>query len=575
MVYTLKIPIAVGHSSVDALRNEFVRLRKELGKLLSREEVFDIGEQEMKIIQSFDEKTLVRQVQSLEEKVAAQKRFLQLYEEMSQESSTHPTPVAAAAMNADSSSTAASTDDPAVDLLVEDLSRLRASGLPPAQEFILRKMFDEAKRQSAWGTAQLVKCGTSSAISEVVDIHGFAVRDKEASADAPIADSVIVKLPKGFFDSADQPSTSACKPSEPLKTCLAVSLPLEGVMELLSLTSEPRHYTIFAAEGMKPHFTTFPSPWYIPAGIRLEERHVQTTDVLLKPPYVHRVFTFSKGFDPRRQVLASDLANTENFIDFTDGQVWPPVVIRKRPFNLPLPTVYGIYEEANNFGGCCQGYCKERQEPQGCECTDGCLDETTCACRQKTLKRHANECPKSLRPKNVVCEFGTLTERIPTGIYACNHNCRCRNTPASSILPSFPACTNMIVRRGSAIPKEMWRTKEMGWSVRTLVDIPKGAFVVTTYHANLNFPLLGRKRPFVVDGKFYGNVAAFINHSCEPNLFAQHVFTDVHHDRLPEIALFAARDITAGEDLSWDYRYESQKRVPCKCGSKNCRGWLM
>lgn len=47
MVYTLKIPIAVGHSSVDALRNEFVRLRKELGKLLSREEVFDIGEQEM------------------------------------------------------------------------------------------------------------------------------------------------------------------------------------------------------------------------------------------------------------------------------------------------------------------------------------------------------------------------------------------------------------------------------------------------------------------------------------------------------------------------------------------------
>lgn len=74
---------------------------------------------------------------------------------MSQESSTHPTPVAAAAMNADSSSTAASTDDPAVDLLVEDLSRLRASGLPPAQEFILRKMFDEAKRQSAWGTAQV------------------------------------------------------------------------------------------------------------------------------------------------------------------------------------------------------------------------------------------------------------------------------------------------------------------------------------------------------------------------------------------------------------------------------------
>ncbi|KAH7704418.1 histone-lysine N-methyltransferase SUV39H2-like protein [Aphelenchoides avenae] len=66
-----------------------------------------------------------------------------------------------------------------------------------------------------------------------------------------------------------------------------------------------------------------------------------------------------------------------------------------------------------------------------------------------------------------------------------------------------------------------------------------------------------------------------MNHSCEPNLFAQHVFTNVLVDRLPEIALFAARDITAGEDLNWDYLYPNQKRVPCKCGSKNCRGWLM
>ena len=92
---------------------------------------------------------------------------------------------------------------------------------------------------------------------------------------------------------------------------------------------------------------------------------------------------------------------------------------------------------------------------------DGCLDETKCACRQKTAKRLADECPTSLRPANAVCEYGTLSGWIPTGIYACNASCACRNKPVDpeSSQPEQPlpllTCSNLVLHRGSAIPMEV------------------------------------------------------------------------------------------------------------------------
>ncbi len=81
-----------------------------------------------------------------------------------------------------------------------------------------------------------------------------------------------------------------------------------------------------------------------------------------------------------------------------------------------------------------------------------------------------------------------------------------------------------------------------------------------------------------IDAKWYGGVARFINHCCEPNLEKQSVFIDTHDARAPRLAFFASGNIKAGDELTWDYGYTkgqvSGKSHPCFCGAENCRGVL-
>jgi uncharacterized protein len=68
----------------------------------------------------------------------------------------------------------------------------------------------------------------------------------------------------------------------------------------------------------------------------------------------------------------------------------------------------------------------------------------------------------------------------------------------------------------------------------------------------------------VIDGE---GVAAFINHSCDPNCEADEI--------KGRVWIIAARDIQAGEELTYDYNLydgELDDLSPCSCGASNCRG---
>lgn len=54
---------------------------------------------------------------------------------------------------------------------------------------------------------------------------------------------------------------------------------------------------------------------------------------------------------------------------------------------------------------------------------------------------------------------------------------------------------------------------------------------------------------YCIDARFYGNISRFLNHMCEPNLFACRVFTTHQDLRFPHIAFFASENIMAGEEL--------------------------
>lgn len=79
----------------------------------------------------------------------------------------------------------------------------------------------------------------------------------------------------------------------------------------------------------------------------------------------------------------------------------------------------------------------------------------------------------------------------------------------------------------------------------------------------------------VVDAAVRGNVARWINHSCDPNCEAV-----IEGDR---IFIDALRDIRAGEELFYDYAFVMEERhtkalkarYPCYCGAANCRGTIL
>ncbi|GAQ87333.1 histone-lysine N-methyltransferase [Klebsormidium nitens] len=77
----------------------------------------------------------------------------------------------------------------------------------------------------------------------------------------------------------------------------------------------------------------------------------------------------------------------------------------------------------------------------------------------------------------------------------------------------------------------------------------------------------------VVDATETGNLGRLINHSCGPNCYSQ--ITRV--DGITRIILRAKRDVQAGEELTYDYRFaqeEDKDRVPCHCGAANCRKFM-
>ena len=79
----------------------------------------------------------------------------------------------------------------------------------------------------------------------------------------------------------------------------------------------------------------------------------------------------------------------------------------------------------------------------------------------------------------------------------------------------------------------------------------------------------------VIDAKYGGNAARWINHACQPNCEAEELEGRVF--------IKALRDIAPGEELFYDYglvideRYtrKLKKEYECRCGSVNCRQTML
>ncbi|GMY06344.1 probable inactive histone-lysine N-methyltransferase SUVR2 isoform X5 [Fagus crenata] len=168
-------------------------------------------------------------------------------------------------------------------------------------------------------------------------------------------------------------------------------------------------------------------------------------------------------------------------------------------------------------------------------------------------------------------------------------------------------CGNRVVQRGITCKLQVFCTSEgKEWGLRTLEDMPKGAFVCEyvgeiltntelfernmqskrsgkhTYSVLLDADwgsgVLKNEEALCLDATNFGNVARFINHRClDANLVEIPVKVETPDHTYYHLAFFTTRIVAALEELTWDYGIDFDdhgqpvKAFRCLCGSKFCR----
>ncbi|ESQ41352.1 hypothetical protein EUTSA_v10012985mg [Eutrema salsugineum] len=285
--------------------------------------------------------------------------------------------------------------------------------------------------------------------------------------------------------------------------------------------------------------------------------------------------------------------------DISKGLASKPIPATNRVDDPPVPPSGFTYIDSLKIGP----NVKIPRSSTGCNCRGSCTDPNKCAC----ARLNGGNFPY------VDLNNGRLIEPRDV-VFECGPSCGCG-----------PECVNRTSQKRLKFQLEVFRSPKKGWAVRSWDFIPAGSPVceyigvlrrtddVDTLSDNDYIfeidcqqtmqGLDGRQRrlrdvavptdikvsqsnedenvpEFCIDAGPTGNVARFINHSCEPNLFVQCVLSSHQDIRLARVVLFAADNIPPLQELTYDYGYTLDsvhgpdgkvKQLTCYCGAIKCR----
>ncbi|XP_043238532.1 uncharacterized protein LOC122390029 [Amphibalanus amphitrite] len=206
----------------------------------------------------------------------------------------------------------------------------------------------------------------------------------------------------------------------------------------------------------------------------------------------------------------------------------------------------------------------------GCDCSE-CGDGCPCGLASDSTDDAAVSDAADL---DVATSAGPLVE--------CNSACACG-----------PECARRVIQRGPQPGLSVFDAGARGLGLQTDVAIPRGAFVCCyagevvgpaeaarrfaaqtehNYILAVREHCAGRTTTTFIDATRVCNIGHYANHSCRPNLRLRPVRVDTP---VPHAALFAARDVAAGEELTFSY---GPAGTPggrrCLCGEPTCAGVL-
>ncbi|KAH7669735.1 Histone-lysine N-methyltransferase SUVR4/SUVR1/SUVR2 protein [Dioscorea alata] len=228
------------------------------------------------------------------------------------------------------------------------------------------------------------------------------------------------------------------------------------------------------------------------------------------------------------------------------------------------------------------------------EFLDGCISMNQDP--QKHRLYYCMDCPLE-RTKNEVRPEPCKGHLVRKFVKECWSKCGCNKQ-----------CGNRVVQRGITCNLQVFYASETkGWGLRTLDELPKGAFVCeyvgeivtnmelydrtiqTTGNARHTYPVLldadwgsegvlKDEEALCLDATFYGNIGRFVNHRCfDANMIEIPVEVESPDHHYYHIAFFTTRKVEAYEELTWDYGIDFSdhthpiKAFHCCCGSRFCR----
>lgn len=154
--------------------------------------------------------------------------------------------------------------------------------------------------------------------------------------------------------------------------------------------------------------------------------------------------------------------------------------------------------------------------------------------------------------------------------------------------PCGDLCMNQSFQKRKYAKLKKIKTEKKGFGIVADQDIKMNDFIIeyvgevidnaelekrlNEYSGERHFYCLTLSNGETIDAGRKGNISRFINHSCNPNCVTQkwQVLGEMR------IGIFAKRDISKGEELTFDYQFErvGMKIQKCYCGEPNCSKYL-
>ncbi|XP_045472360.1 probable histone-lysine N-methyltransferase CG1716 [Harmonia axyridis] len=194
--------------------------------------------------------------------------------------------------------------------------------------------------------------------------------------------------------------------------------------------------------------------------------------------------------------------------------------------------------------------------------------------------------------KKMTCDCFLTEEEKQRGEMACGEDClnRLLMIECGNLCQVEDRCANKKFQKSQFAPVEVFNTHKKGLGLRAAANIPYGEFILEyvgevldanefdrradeySQDKNTHYYFMSLRSDAIIDATQKGNISRFINHSCEPNAETQKWTVNGEL----RIGFFSTRTILAGEEVTFDYRFEryGKEAQKCYCEAPSCRGWL-